>query len=131
MALLKIRNFSPKIDNYYKSGKLYFNKYKTSDRYGLQVLDVPDELNKIIKKWIKINDSDYLLFSSNGNPLTSPQITRTLNKIFDGKKISVDMLRHIYLTNYYKNMPALIKMEELASDMGHSVATAMTYVKKE
>ena len=131
MALLKIRNYSPKIDNYYKSGKLYFNKYKTSDRYGLQVLDVPDELNKIIKKWIKINDSDYLLFSSNGNPLTSPQITRALNKIFDGKKISVDMLRHIYLTNYYKNMPALINMEELASDMGHSVVTAMTYVKKE
>ena len=41
------------------------------------------------------------------------------------------MLRHIYLTNYYKNMPSLMNMEELANDMGHSVVTAMTYVKKE
>jgi len=130
MALLKIRNYS-KTDNYYKSGKLYFNKYKTSDKYGLQVLEVPEELNTIIKKWIKINEGDYLLFSSNGNPLTSSQITRMLNKIFDGKKISVDMLRHIYLTNYYKHMPDLIKMEKLASDMGHSINTAMTYIKKD
>ena len=130
MALLKIRNYDVKTDNYYKAGKLYFNRYKTSAKYGLQVLTVPEELNKIIKKWIKINDSDYLLISSSGSALSSPQVTRILNKIFDGKKISVDMLRHIYLTNYYKNIPPLREMEALAADMGHSVETAMTYVKR-
>ena len=130
MALLKIRNYDVKTDNYYKAGKLYFNRYKTSAKYGLQVLTVPEELNKIIKKWIKINDSDYLLISSSGSALSSPQVTRILNKIFDGKKISVDMLRHIYLTNYYKNIPPLREIEALAADMGHSVETAMTYVKR-
>jgi len=130
MALLKIRNYDVKTDNYYKAGKLYFNRYKTSAKYGLQVLTVPEELNKIIKKWIKINDSDYLLISSSGSALSSPQVTRILNKIFDGKKISVDMLRHIYLTNYYKNIPPLREMEALAADMGHSVETAMTYIKR-
>ena len=130
MALLKIRNYHVKTDNYYKAGKLYFNRYKTSSKYGLQVLTVPEELNKIIKKWIKINDSDYLLISSSGSALSSPQVTRILNKIFDGRKISVDMLRHIYLTNYYKNIPPLREMEALAADMGHSVETAMTYIKR-
>ena len=130
MALLKIRNYNLLTDNYYKSGKLYFNKYKTSQKYGLQTLSVPEELNKIIKKWIKINDTDYLLFSTNGNQLSSPQITRILNKIFDGKNISVDMLRHIYLTNYYKDMPSLREMEAVAADMGHTIQTAMTYIKK-
>ncbi len=130
-ALMKIRNYDVKKDNYYKAGKLYFHTYKTSNVYGLQVISVPDELNKIIKKWIKINDTDYLLFSTNRNPLSSSQITRLLNKIFDGKKVSVDLLRHIYLTDYYKNIPALRDMEALARDMGHSVSTAMTYIKKE
>ena len=128
---LKIRNYNPKTDNYYKAGKLYFNRYKTANKYGLQILDVPSALNTIIKKWIKINTTDYMLFSTNENKLTSPQVSRMLNKIFDGKNISVDMLRHIYLSNVYKDVPALKDMERLASDMSHSVATAMTYVKRD
>ena len=130
-ALLKINHYDKTKDNYYKAGKLYFNRYKTSDKYGLQVLDVPPELNTIIKKWLKINKGDYMLFSSNKMPLTSSQISKMLNKIFDGKHISVDMLRHIYLTNLYKDMPSLINMEKTAHDMAHSVNTAMQYVKRD
>ncbi len=40
-------------DNYYEAGKLYFNKYKTSNKYGLQIREVPSEVNNIIKKWLK------------------------------------------------------------------------------
>ena len=80
---------------------------------------------------MKINDGDYMLFSTNGNKLTSPQVSRMLNKIFDGKHISVDMLRHIYLSNVYKDVPPIKEMEQLASDMGHSVETAMNYVKRD
>jgi integrase len=128
-ALLKINNYDKTKDNYYKAGKLYFNKYKT--KYGLQILEVPSELNGIIKKWLKINKGDYMLFSTNKNPLSSSQISRMLNKIFDGKKISVDMLRHIYLTDLYKNVPSIRDMEKTAQDMSHSVETAMTYIKRD
>ena len=128
-ALMKIRNYDTKKDNYYKANKMYFNVYKTDSTYGLQVLDVPKELNVILKKWIKMSKNDYMLYSSNGNKLSSPQITRILNKVFD-KKISTSMLRHIYLTNAYKDVPALNKMETLAQDMGHSVKTAMEYIKR-
>jgi len=127
---MKIRNYNPKEDNYYKAGKFYFNRYKTADKYGLQTIDVPKDLQALLKKWIKINDTDYLLFSSNKKPLSSPQITRILNKIF-GKKVSVDMCRHIYLTNLYKDVPALSQMEKTASEMSHSLATALTYIKKD
>ena len=128
-ALMKIRNYDTKKDNYYKANKMYFNVYKTDSTYGLQVLDVPKELNVILKKWIEMSKNDYMLYSSNGNKLSSPQITRILNKVFD-KKISTSMLRHIYLTNAYKDVPALNKMEILAQDMGHSVKTAMEYIKR-
>jgi len=128
-GLMKIRGYDPKTDNYYKGGKFYFNRYKTANKYGLQVIDVPKDLQALIKKWMKINDTDYLLFSSNKQPLSSPQINRILNKVFD-KRVSVDMLRHIYLTNHYKDIPALKEMENLATEMGHSLSQQMLYVKK-
>ncbi|MBC7475802.1 MAG: hypothetical protein H7263_16080 [Candidatus Sericytochromatia bacterium] len=127
-ALLKVKNYDAKKDNYYKAGKFYFNIYKTAKNYGLQVIDVPKDLNIILKRWIKLNNNDYMLYSTNGNPLTSPQITRILNKVF-GKNVSTSLLRHIYLTDVYKNMPALSKMEELAAQMSHSVGQALEYVK--
>ena len=130
-SLLKWKNYDKTRDNYYSRGKLYFNKYKTSDTYGLAIIDVPKEIDGILKKWLKINPSEMVLISSNNKPLSSSQIARMLNKIFD-KKVSVNMLRHIYLTNYYKNIPKLTNMEELANSMGHNIQTALEhYVKKD
>jgi len=130
-ALLKIRNYDTKTDNYYKAGKCYFNAYKTSKIYGKQEIELPKQLNTIIKKWVKLNTGNYMLFSSNGNPLSSSQITKMLNKIFDGKSISTDMLRHVYLTDLYKDVPALKELEQTNREMGHSLSTSLTYVKKD
>lgn len=127
---MKVRNYDAKTDNYYKAGKFYFNIYKTSKDYGLQIVDVPKDLNVILKKWVKINANDHMLYSTNGNKLTSPQITRILNKVFGGKNVSTSMLRHIYLTSIYKDLPAINKMQQIATNMGHSISTAMEYIKK-
>lgn len=129
-SLMKIKNYDTKTDNYYKAGVFYFNRYKTSAKYGLQTLRVSKELNSLLKKWIKMNDTDYLLFSSNKHPLSSSQISKLLNKIFKGRRISVDILRHVYLTHFYRDMPAFRDMETLANNMGHSVNQALLYAKK-
>lgn len=130
---LKIRNYDTKTDNYYKQtkegGKFYFNVYKTAKTYGTQILDVPKELNVLLKKWVKLSTNDYMLYSTNGNKFSSPQINRILNKIFD-KQISTDLLRHIYISNIYKDLPSLSNMENLASDMGHNLSTALEYIKR-
>jgi hypothetical protein len=126
---MKIKDYDTKKDNYYKGGKFYFNVYKTAKNYGLQTLDVPAEFNTILKKWIKLSSNPYLLYSSNGNKLTSPQITKMFNKIF-GKKVSTSMLRHIFLTDKYEDMPALSKMDELAEKMGHSREQSLEYIKR-
>ena len=127
---MKIRNYDPKTDNYFRAGKFYFNKYKTSGTYGLQTLDVPKQLNTIIKKWIKLNPTDYMLYSTNKQKLSSPQINRILNNAFGDKNISTSMLRHIFLTDRYKDVPAISAMEDLARDMGHSISQSMEYAKK-
>ena len=126
---MKIKNYE-KTDNYYKAGKFYFNKYKTAKDYGEQVIDVrakAPEFNAILTKWVKSNPTDYLLFSSNQQKLTSPQVTRLLNKLF-GKKTSTDLLRHIYLTNKYGKLQA--EMLADSQDMSHSLAQQALYIKK-
>jgi hypothetical protein len=40
------------------------------------------------------------------------------------------MLRHIYLSDKYKNIPKITQMENLAEQMGHSPAQAMEYIKR-
>jgi len=127
-ALLKIKNINVKTDNYYKSGKFYFNVYKTAKNYGLQSADLPADINTIIKKWIKINPTDYMLYSSNKQPLTSQSINRILNSIF-GKNVSTNILRHVYVSDKYKNIPALTQMETLSNAMGHNLITQLEYIK--
>ena len=126
---MMIRNYNPKTDNYYRAGKFYFNKYKTSSTYGLQTLDVPKPLNLMIKRWLKLNQTDYMLYSTNKQKLSSPQINRILNTAFGGKKISTNMLRHIYLSSVYAGIPALSSIDRLATQMGHSPTQAMEYIK--
>lgn len=127
---LKYKNYNDE-DNYIKNNKFYFNKYKTSKSYGLQILDIPRQLMNIYKKWFKIIDPecDYLLCDRNNNKLTSPTLNQRLNKIFN-KKISVNMLRHIYISeNVLKDVPKLEELKKVASEMGHSVEEQTLYKK--
>jgi hypothetical protein len=130
-SVMKVRNYDESIDNFLKNSTFYFNQYKTAKKYGEQMLKVPKELLPYIKKWLKFHTNDYLLFSDNDKHLSSSQITKHLNRMF-GKQVSVDILRHVYTSNFYKDMPELKKMNQLAADMGHSVHTCLTqYVKKD
>lgn len=126
----KIKNVDKEKDNYMDKGKFIFNSYKTAKTYGKQEVPIPKELTMIINKWIKINPTDYLLFDVNMNPLSSVKLNQRFNKMFNGKKTSVNMLRHSFLTEKFGD--AIKKNDELSNtmtDMGSSSAMAKTYVK--
>jgi hypothetical protein len=61
--------------------------------------------------------------------MTNIQLNKRFQKIFDGKKISVNILRHSFLSEKYKGYD-LKSMIETAHDMGHSVGQALEYIKK-
>lgn len=129
----KIKDIDEKIDNYYdmKKKEFVFNTYKTSKKHGQQRVKIPIRLQNILKKWMSINPSDMLLWSENGKELKQNQITNWLNKIFD-KKISVNMLRHIYITeNVLKDVPKLTHLQDIADDMGHTVNQQLLYLKRD
>lgn len=126
----KIKNINPEKDNYYdkKTNKLVFNQFKTAKVYIKQEVDVPLELSKILKKWEKINPTDYLLFDNKQNKMNSVKIRNTFNLIF-GRKASTNILRHMYVSNKYD--ANLKQMEEDARSMGTSVKTLQEqYIKK-
>jgi hypothetical protein len=107
------------IFQYFKNSKLLDEPLK---------IDIPDDLFNIIKKYLKYNKSDRFLVDHNSKPYqTSAQITKILNRIF-GKKISSSMLRHIYLSDKYKDTLDERKKDSVL--MSHSKNMQDEYIKK-
>jgi hypothetical protein len=126
-CMMKIRNYDSEKDNYYNKGKFVFNIYKTFKVYGRVIIDlklVSPELDSYIKKWNKINNTDYLLISSINKPITPVQYCNYSNNIW-GKHISTDIYRATYITNFLKHPHTIEQQQRLAADMGHSVSIAV------
>ena len=52
-----------------------------------------------------------------------------INSIFN-KKVSTNLLRHMFLSNKYKDIPAIKELDETSTAMGHDLRTALEmYVK--
>ena len=128
----KIKNIDKEKDNYMDKGKFIFNSYKTAKTYGKQEVSIPKELTTIINKWIKVNPTDYLLFDVNMNPLTAVKLNQRFNRIFDGKKIAVNALRHSYLTDKFGDTIQQEKqINNTMEKMGSSIGMLKTYVKED
>ncbi len=112
--------------NFIKGNSFVFAKYKTAKFKGVKEISIPKETMKIINAYKKVlpEDQKYMFVDKNGNKLDPVKLSQRLNSIFGGRKISVSMLRHIYLTQKYKDIPALKEIIETADNMGHSVLQA-------
>lgn len=127
----KIRNIDMQKDNYLEKSNLVFNSYKTAKTYGKQIVAIPTKCKNILQKWIKHNPTaEYLFTDTNFQPLTAVKMNQGLNKLFDGKKISVNALRHSFLTTKYATtMKEMKEMENTMKEMGSSINVAENYVK--
>lgn len=126
----KIKNIDKSEDNFMDKDMFIFNSYKTAKTYGQQRVQIPKELVKIIKRWIIINPTDYLLFDNNFNKLSNVKLNQRMNKIF-GKKASVNIMRHSYLSSKYGDK--IDELKNLKNDMkamGTSIAQTDIYIQK-
>ena len=118
--------------NYYdrETNEFVFNNYKTAKHGGQDRIKVPDGLKSVLERHIEFYDikkGEKLLRMSMGKPPTSATwIGNNLNILF-GKKISVSMLRHIYLSGKYGEQ--VVEMKKDAEAMGHSVSQQKDYIK--
>ena len=136
---MKYRNGDKEKDNFLDTGKkggwkFYFNVYKTQRFLNDQEVAIPPTLKKILVTWIKLieriyPENDYLLVDSKGQKLTPTKMTQRLNGVF-GKKASINILRHSFLSEKYKDMPSLEDLQTEATAMGHSLKEHLEYIKK-
>lgn len=108
-----------------------FGNYKTSKTYDIQKIDVGKKLNTILNIWLKYNKHGSLLIDTKGNPMSANQLGKYIKRVFSpsGKDISVNLLRHIFISEKYPPEETKEK-EETASKMLHSKSTQDTYAKK-
>lgn len=137
MVLLKIRNFDTSEkskDNYYtkldNKWVFVFNDYKNASRLGRQVIVVPMNLRRIIDRWIKINESDYMIPGKN-NKVAQPNKLNFMLKAIFNKDVGTSLLRHAYMTHHFGNVD-LEKLENVTHQMGSSgIKTMLQYASKE
>ncbi len=118
--------------------KFVFLKHKTSAKYPSISIDINDELFQIINIYLKYHplisgkitknlDKPFLVTYESKILNNSNQITRILNKIF-GKKIGSSMIRHIFVSDKFKDK--LEDMKKTALEMGHTIETQQNdYIK--
>lgn len=131
-SIMKIKNYDTNNDNYIYKNHLYFNQYKTSKFYGLQKIEIPKDILSYIKKYIKLtpyNNQEYLFVNLQNKPLSVVMLNQKFNKIFKDK-ISVNNIRHSYLSEKYKDIPKIKDMINTAHNMGHNINQALLYIQK-
>lgn len=120
-----------------EKNKMFFvlNQFKTSKKYKELDIDVPKDLEKLLRFYIRVNklsNGDVLFTSSTGKPLSrnalSQLFIKTSKKYLD-KSISTTMLRKIVLSDKFADVKK--EQEEMAEITGHSVSTMnKVYVKQ-
>jgi hypothetical protein len=126
---IKLKDYNPETDNYVdlKKGVFVLNRYKTVKLYGRDEVAYGKQFGTLLKKVVsKLPDQTYLL-ENKGKPFSAPLITMRLNKLF-GKNVSTSMLRHIWTSDKYKDMPSLKELSANAEAMGHSVSQHLEYI---
>ena len=108
-----------------KGNQFIFTNYKTHKKFSNQEIAINPDLREILDVYLKHHPT----FKKSKEPVqllvnfvgqayeNNNDITRLLYKIFN-KKIGVNMLRHIFLTDKYKNV--LNEMKDDAKAMGTS-----------
>ncbi len=111
------------------------NEYKSSKTYGKQVIDIPKELNTVLNLYLKFHkNNDSFLLNTRGQPLSSNALGKLIIQSFGrytNKIITLNLLRHIYITEKVKIKTVEEEKEEqaIAKAMQHSSATQKTYIK--
>jgi len=107
--------------------KIILNSYKTSGKYGQDIITIPRDLSKLIRSYIDNNElsySDYLF----GKAKLSGFIKKFNDKM--GLNISINKLRQMRVSNVLNNNPSDEQRLKLSKEMKHKPITSENYKRK-
>ncbi len=107
-----------------------FGEYKTKKTYGIKKIDLGSKLNSVMNLYLRNHDNEYLLLNNRDQPLSPNGLSKYITKVFEptNKKITANLLRHIYISEFMTG-PSLKEKEELGDKMGHSTNQQELYKK--
>lgn len=109
---------------------IVLNEFKTAHKYGQQRIPVPADLEAVLRDWLDLNPSGWLLCDSDGNPMTDAALSTRIISIFKKhaqKAVGVNILRHSYVSWVRRNEPTFMAQQALAAAMCHSVSMSVLY----
>jgi hypothetical protein len=112
-----------------KSARFVFHAYKTAKVYGDRIINVPPPLFALLTAYLGERRDGYLL-QDGPMPWTPTRLGDNLRRIFlkaFGKLISVNALRHSYITKECAGMPSIAATAAAAAAMAHNVISHQTY----
>ena len=138
--------------NYYsvKNNTFIINEYKTSKSNNPIIFQAPTKLKNLIAKSLEEKPRKVLLYNGFKNtkntPITPSYLSNRIKELSeallkhievkndDDRRIGINDLRHLYLSEFYKDYATTDHIEEhyeeVAKLMGHSIRTAyMIYAK--
>lgn len=107
--------------------KIVLNEYKTSGKYGQDVITIPKDLSKLIRNYMEINDltnNDYLF----GKAKLSGFIKKFNDKM--GLNITINNLRQMRVSSVLNNNPSDEQRLKLSKEMKHKPITSENYKRK-
>ena len=114
---------------------LVLNEYKTAKKYGEKKIDVPKDLEKIFRMYLKLTKKEageVLFVSSTGKPISRNAMSQLLlktSKKYIGKGVSTTLMRKAVVSDKFGDMKK--EQAELADIMGHSIGVQNAVYNKE
>lgn len=125
---IKTKDYDKLTDNYILKDKVYLNNYKTSKKYGQQIIEIPKKILLFYKKAIDTNISGYLLQTKKKIAYSSSSYSKKLHEMFG---MGADLLRSSYINDVLYKDGLYEKFEQQATQMGNSIESQMDfYIKK-
>jgi len=108
--------------------KIILNNYKTSNTYKKFEMNISSGIIYLVKQLTEITKTNFMLVNSrNQTQMTNNSLSQFLRKIFKDKAVSVNLFRHLYVSDKYPNKHSINEMKETAYNMGHSISTQSAY----
>jgi hypothetical protein len=114
---------------------LVLNEYKTKSKYGQKNIDVPKDLEKILRMYLKLtkkNNGDVIFTNFKGETISRNGISQLLiktSKHYLDKSISTTMMRKIILSDKFAEVNE--EKKKMAEITGHDVSTMdSVYIKE-
>lgn len=113
------------------SGSLVLVKYKTAKSYGEFRRELPEALVELVWKTLDARPREYLFVGVDGGPMSKSAYTkwsiRTLERLFDGRRVTVNVLRHSFISGMDYNTKTPGEIIQTSKLMGHSAGQQQLY----